>query len=217
MSARTRLLLIRHGQPREEALGRCYGTLDIGLSKRGLRQARRLARILDGVDLAAIYSSPRQRAQETAEALAQVHGLAPILDERLCEIDFGEFEGMTYDEIAREHPRLYRRWMETPTEIEFPNGESYEQLKARALLALASILEVHRRETVAVVSHGGVARAMLADCLSISDPDVFRIDQSHGALSIVDWIDGVPIVRLMNGHTDVDGCEGRGFVPALPQ
>lgn len=197
--ANTRLLLIRHAEPEAEARGRCYGTLDIGVSDEGLRQADRLARALAEVGLAAIYTSPRRRALQTASALGRVHGLAPIVDERLCEIDFGDFEGRTYEEIEREHPDLFRRWMETPTEIEFPNGESYERFKARALLALASILDNHRRDTVAVVSHGGIARAILADCLSIPNAGLFRIDQSYGAISMVDWIDGVPIVRLING------------------
>jgi alpha-ribazole phosphatase len=197
--ANTRLLLIRHAEPEAEARGRCYGTLDIGLSDGGLRQADRLARALAQNGLAAIYTSPRRRALQTAAALGRVHGLAPVVDERLCEIDFGDFEGRTYEEIEREHPELFRRWMETPTEIEFPNGESYERFQARALLALASILERHRGDTVAVVSHGGIARAILADCLSIPDAGIFRIDQSYGALSIVDWLDGVPIVRLING------------------
>jgi alpha-ribazole phosphatase len=195
----TRLLLIRHAEPRAEARGRCYGALDIGLSDEGLRQADRLARSLEEVGLAAIYTSPRRRALQTAAALGHAHGLAPVVDERLCEIDFGDFEGRAYEEIEREHPSLFRRWMETPTEIEFPNGESYDRFKARALLALASILERHRHGTVAVVSHGGIARAILADCLSIPDAGIFRIDQSYGAISIVDWLDGVPIVRLVNG------------------
>jgi alpha-ribazole phosphatase len=197
--ANTRLLLIRHAEPEAEARGRCYGTLDIGVSDEGLRQADRLARALAEVGLAAIYTSPRRRALQTASALGRVRGLAPVVDERLCEIDFGDFEGRTYEEIEREHPDLFRRWMETPTEIEFPNGESYERLQKRALLALSSILDNHRRDTVAVVTHGGIARAILADCLSIPNAGLFRIDQSYGALSIVDWIDGVPIVRLING------------------
>jgi alpha-ribazole phosphatase len=197
--ANTRLLLIRHAEPEAEARGRCYGTLDIGVSDEGLRQADRLARALAEVGLAAIYTSPRRRALQTASALGRVHGLAPVVDERLCEIDFGDFEGRTYAEIEREHPDLFRRWMETPTEIEFPNGESYERLQARALLALSSILDHHRRDTVAVVTHGGIARAILADCLSIPNAGLFRIDQSYGAISIVDWIAGVPIVRLING------------------
>jgi alpha-ribazole phosphatase/probable phosphoglycerate mutase len=197
--ATTRLLLVRHAEPQAQARGRCYGTLDIGLSDEGHRQADRLARSLAQVGLTAVYTSPRRRSLQTAGALGRVHGLVPIVDERLSEIDFGDFEGRTYEEIEREHPSLFRRWMETPTEVEFPNGESYERFKARALLALASILEHHRRDTVAVVSHGGIARAILADCLSIPNAGIFRIDQSYGAISIVDWIDGVPIVRLLNG------------------
>jgi alpha-ribazole phosphatase len=217
MSVNTRLLLIRHAQPREEAHGRCYGTLDIGLSARGLRHARHLARTLDRIDLAAIYSSPRQRALETAAALGQFHELAPIVDDRLREIDFGDFEGRTYEEIALSHPYLYRQWMETPTLVEFPRGESYTKLRMRALAALQSIRAGHPGEAVVIVAHGGVLRAMLAHCLAIPDNAIFRIDQSYGAISIIDWIDDVAIVRLINGQANAVAHGRLGFLPAFAQ
>jgi len=196
----TRLLLVRHAQPREEARGRCHGTLDIGLSARGLRNARHLGRTLDEVGLAAIYSSPRRRALETAAALGQPHGLTPLIEEDLREIDFGDFEGHTYDEIAQTHPRLYRQWMETPTQIEFPGGESYPKLRTRVLAAVDAIRHRHQGEVTAVVAHSGVIRAVVSDCLGIPNELIFRIDQSYGAISIIDWIDGVPIARLINGQ-----------------
>ncbi|HEY2936172.1 MAG TPA: histidine phosphatase family protein, partial [Gaiellaceae bacterium] len=123
-----RLLLIRHADPAEEARGRCYGSFDVGLSGRGREQARELAGALAGARLDAVYASPRRRALETAVALVP----EPIVDERLRELDFGEFEGRTYEEIAESHPDVYRRWMETPTEVRFPGGESYAELRSRA-------------------------------------------------------------------------------------
>jgi alpha-ribazole phosphatase len=215
MSETTRLLLIRHASPREEARGRCYGTLDIGLSARGQRQAQLLARTLDRVGLAAIYTSPRLRARETAAPLAGVHGLKPIPDEALREIDFGDFEGKRYDEIAQNHPELYRQWMETPTLVQFPGGESYAGLRRRALQALDAIRARHTGEAAAVVSHGGILRAMLAHCLAMPDEAIFRLDQSYGALSIIDWIDSVPIVRLVNGQPTMVARKRRGFLPAF--
>ena len=201
MSQITRLLLLRHAAPKQEVRGRCYGTLDIGLSARGQRHAQLLARTLDRIPLAAVYTSPRLRAVETAAPLAAVHGLTPVTDEGLCEIDFGDFEGRSYDEIERSHPELYRQWMETPTLVQFPGGESYASLRVRALDAMEAIRARHAGATAAVVSHGGVLRAMLADCLSMPDEAIFRLDQSYGAISIVDWIDSVPIVRLLNGQS----------------
>lgn len=215
MSEVTRLLLIRHAQPKEEARGRCYGTLDIGLSPRGRRHAQLLAHTLDRIPLAAIYTSPRERAIETAAPLAAVHGLKAIVDEALRELDFGDFEGKTYDEIERSHPELYRQWMQTPTLVQFPGGESYPRLRRRALQARDAIRARHPGETVAVVAHGGVLRAMLAACLSMPDEAIFRLEQSYGAISIVDWIDSLPLLRLLNGQPTMVARKRRGFLPAF--
>jgi broad specificity phosphatase PhoE len=211
----TRLLLIRHAQPGENARGRCYGTLDIGLSARGQRRAQLLARTLDRIPLAAVYSSPSTRALDTAGPVAAAHQLTPRVEDALREIDFGELEGRSYDDIRGAYPDLYRSWMESPTRVEFPGGESYTQLRARALAALEAIRARHRGELTAIVSHGGILRAMLADCLRMPDEAIFRIDQSYGALSIIDWLDDSPLVRVVNAQPTVIAARRRGFLPAL--
>ena len=189
-----RLLLIRHADPAEEVRGRCYGGLDVGLSARGRERARELAEALGGTGLDAVYASPRRRALETAAAL----GPAPIVDDRLRELEFGEFEGRTYDEIAASHPEIYRCWMETPTEVRFPGGESYADLRSRALEAAADLRARHAGETVAAVTHAGVVRAVVADALGMPDAAIFRLGQDYGAVTRLDWIDGVPVLRLLN-------------------
>jgi alpha-ribazole phosphatase/probable phosphoglycerate mutase len=215
MTETTRLLLIRHAQPDEDARGRCYGKLDIGLSAPGQRRAQLLARTLDRIPLAAVYSSPSTRALKTAAPIAAAHQLMPSVDDALREIDFGELEGRSYDEIQAVYPDLYRSWMETPTRVQFPGGESYTQLRRRAIVALEAIRARHRGELAAIVSHGGILRAMLADCLRMPDEAIFRIDQSYGALSIVDWIDGSPLVRVINAQPTMIAARRRGFLPAL--
>ena len=100
----TRLILIRHCEPEEDARGRIYGTLDVGLSARGRAQAGELVDRLDGVPVDAIRTSPRRRARETAEPLAAARGLRPSADDDLRELDFGDFEGRTFDEIAEAEP-----------------------------------------------------------------------------------------------------------------
>lgn len=213
MSKTTRLLLIRHAQPREEAHGRCYGSLDIGLSSRGQRRAQLLARTLDRVPLAAVYTSPRSRALETANPLAALHHLTPIIDEALREIDFGEFEGRSYDEIRDSAPDLYRAWMEAPTRVRFPGGESYPLLRRRALDSMRAIHRRHVGEITAIVSHGGILRAMLADCLAMPDEAIFRLDQSYGGLSVIDWLDETPLVRVVNAQPTMVAAKRRGFLP----
>ena len=194
----TRLLLIRHAQPREdESRGRCYGRLDVELDDDGRRAAVGLAHALRDVALDAVYTSPRRRALETARPLANAHGLEPFVDERLAELDFGELEGRTYDEIAATEPELYRAWMDAPTTVQFPGGDSYAKLRTRALAAVTEI-RAAAAATAAVVTHGGVVRAILADCLQMPDAAIFALAQDYCGVSVVDWFGDTPLVRVVN-------------------
>jgi alpha-ribazole phosphatase len=187
----SRVVLVRHCEPEEDARGRCYGSLDIGLSEAGKQHADALAARLPPHD--AVWTSPRLRARQTAELFAA----DPHVDDDLRELDFGELEGRTFDEIAATQPELYRAWMETPTQVRFPGGESYAELKSRAVRGLERIEAAH--EAAVVVTHGGVIRAALSAWLGIPDEAIFRIDLRYGGVTIVDHVEGVPIVRLVNG------------------
>ena len=193
-----RLILVRHGEPEAYARGRCYGKLDVGLSNLGREQIRRVARRLKKMQLSAVYSSPRRRAYESAEIIAIEHKLDVSSDPRLCEIDFGEFEGLTYDEVAERYPEEYREWMERPTEVTFPGGENFMTLRERVTHCADRIRASHSGQTVAVVSHGGVNRVILAEALHLESKYVFRVDQSYASVSIIDYYDHTPVVRLVN-------------------
>jgi broad specificity phosphatase PhoE len=181
-----RLLLVRHCEPVPESRGRCYGSLDFGLSEAGHTAARQ---ITSPWPLDTVVSSPRRRALETAASLA-----ADVrVDDRLRELDFGELEGLTYEEVERTQPELYAQWMDAPTTVRFPGGESYADLRARVLEAIEDL-----EGTVAVVTHGGPIRAILAHCLRMPDDAIFRLAIDYGSRSVVEWLDGVPVVRAVN-------------------
>lgn len=192
----TRLLLVRHAEPDQSMDGRCYGSLDVPLSAAGLRRAAAVGELLRHHDVDAVYTSPLQRAFETARAVATAHGLEPIPCDDLRELDFGEVEGMRYDEIASAYPDLYRFWMEDPSTVRFPGGEGLADLRERVLRQVTEIRARHDGQAAAVVAHGGVVRVVLADALDLPDAAFFRLDQPYGALSVVDWVGGVPIVRV---------------------
>ena len=194
----TRLLLVRHAESDRAAHGRCYGRLEVDLSPEGRRQAGELAAALGELSLAAVYSSPLSRALDTARPIALAHGLEPAVDDDLREIDFGELEGLTYEEIEAGRPEVFRAWMETPTSVRFPGGESFADLRARVLRAAGAIRERHAGEAAAIVAHGGVVRVVVADALGLADSAVFRLDQAYCGLSVVDWVGGVPVVRVVN-------------------
>lgn len=193
-----RLILIRHGEPEATARGRCYGKLDVGLSDLGREQIERVARFLSSSPLDAIYASPRRRALESAQIIARTHSLKVQSDDDLAEIDFGAFEGLTYEEVAARFPIEYSMWMQHPTRVQFPDGENFAQMQRRVRRAICRIRSKHGEKTVAVVSHGGVNRIILATFLRIAARDIFRIEQNYASVSVLDFYDETPIARFIN-------------------
>jgi broad specificity phosphatase PhoE len=159
-------------------------------------QARTLAAELARWELAAVYTSPLARAAETARIVAEPHSLTPIELDALREIDFGDADGLTFDELPAE---LRQGLLREPTSVRFPGGETYAELQQRVCAALDGIVADHAGDALAVITHAGSIRAALARWLHMDDDAVFRIDQRFAAVNIVEWGDGVPLVRLVNG------------------
>ena len=194
----TRMVLLRHGQPSAEMKGRCYGRLDVGLSPEGRAQAERSATLLAQAPLKRLYASPRLRALESAAPLAALHGLPVEVDEAFRELDFGLFEGLTYEEAQQRFPAVYAQWMEHPTRVHFPEGDSYPSLRERVRAGGLVLRQRHRGQTFALVSHGGVNRTLLAEALGMADEHLFRLDQGYSAVNVIDFFGDEPVVKLVN-------------------
>jgi alpha-ribazole phosphatase len=195
----TVLWLLRHPEPEASARGRCYGSLDVALSPDGIRQARSVADALAEKTFAAIYTSPRQRCTQAAEILAAGRTCRVETVAALRELDFGELEGRTYDEIAAMYPDLYQQWMERPTEIHFPGGESFAEMHVRVIEATRDLRLRHTGQSIALVTHGGVIRITLADALGMKSANIFRIGQRYGAINEIRYVGETAIVELVNG------------------
>jgi alpha-ribazole phosphatase/probable phosphoglycerate mutase len=194
----TRLVFVRHGEPEDDARGRCYGRLDVALSPRGVAQSAALAERLEPIPLSAVYTSPRRRARATADAICAGRSRTPGVDDRLCELDFGEFDGRAYAEIERDEPEFFRRWMSEPTAVRFPGGESYGELRERVASIVGELRRTHQGETIAIVTHGGVVRAALAETLTLPDRRIFSLDVGYCRVAVVDWFSDDPVVRVLN-------------------
>jgi alpha-ribazole phosphatase/probable phosphoglycerate mutase len=194
----TRLVLVRHGQT--ELDGRICGRTDPALSPLGRTQAERAARFVAELRLDAIWASTLIRARETAQAIANAQRLQVATDARLCEMDFGEIDGLLPSEIQTRWPDAHAAWMRGPTEFAFPGGETWPDFRARVLAGTAAIAEAHVGGTVAIVAHGGTLRAILVDALGLPDAHLFRLDQAHGAVSVVDRFRDGAVVRLLNAQ-----------------
>jgi broad specificity phosphatase PhoE len=158
--------------------------------------AEALAHVLRPLSLTAVHTSPLARAQATANAVAREHALTPTVVDALREIDFGRVDGRRFDEYPA---GLQHALLHTPAQARFPGGETYGELRQRVCAAVEEIVERHPDDSVAVITHAGPIRALLAAWLLMDDEAVFRIDQRYGAVNVVDWIDGIPLVRLVNG------------------
>jgi probable phosphoglycerate mutase len=180
-----RLLLVRHGEVEEWARGRIYGHLDPALSPDGIAQAAAIVgRVAEALPTA-LHCSPSRRALETAAPIASALALTPALDPRLREIEFGELEGLTFAEAERRDPATWREWMERPGQVRFPGGECWDDVRARTVEAAESIASAHPGGAVAVVTHGGVVRALLAEALALPAERTFRIEIGFGSLTIL--------------------------------
>jgi broad specificity phosphatase PhoE len=161
-----------------------------------IEQARALAEELSGLALAAVYTSPLARAVETARAVASPHALRFLEVAELREIDFGDVEGLSFDEFPTD---LQQGLLRAPAEVRFPGGETYAELRHRVCSAVDQIVSAHPDGTIVIVSHAGSIRAALAQWLKMDDDAIFRIDQRHASVNVVEWFDGVPLARLVNG------------------
>src|SRR5215472_14864783 len=214
--AQTLLWLLRHPEPDAAARGRCYGAFDVPLSTEGIRAAYALAATLAPERLDAIYTSPLQRCADTAEILAEGRSSSLQRIEALREMNFGAWEGKTYEEIAALYPELYQQWMDRPTEIVFPGGECFREMRMRVLSALDRFLSEHAGQSLGLVTHGGVIRIILAEALRMQECDIFRLGQCYGAINLIRYIGDIPIVELMNA-TSLDRLDLPRWAGRLPE
>jgi alpha-ribazole phosphatase len=176
----TTFTLIRHPEP--AVRGICYGSLDVPLSEEGLKHARAIAEALAAEPFAAIYTSPVRRCADTARMLAEGCDCRLETLDAFRELDFGCFEGRTFDDLARDYPDVYRRWMEAPTEVEFPGGESFAAMRRRVLAATHKLRARHGGQTIALVTHGGVIRTLLAEAQGMAPHRIFEFELPYGSI-----------------------------------
>ena len=123
--------LLRHGETKWNAENRICGRSDVPLSEAGRRQAKRLAERLKPISFDTLYSSPLKRAIDTARFISERIGLEPVLDDRLVELDYGQWEGKTLEEIRKNDPETLRAWEADPGRVAPPGGESGLEVQQR--------------------------------------------------------------------------------------
>ncbi|TFV66072.1 UNVERIFIED_ORG: bifunctional RNase H/acid phosphatase [Bacillus sp. AZ43] len=190
--------LLRHGQTEHTPERRFSGRNDLPLSRTGRAEAEAAGERARGLGIEAVVASPLRRTRETAQIVAGVLGLPVTYDDDLVELDFGELEGLTFDEARQRHPLAARRFLDDVT-VAAPGGESVADVSARVARARRRLLERHAGGTVLVVSHVTPIKLLLAAALGTGDEVVHRVFLEAASLSSVAWSsDGRASVRLVN-------------------
>ena len=193
-----RLILVRHGQTEWNAGGRYQGQSNVALSDIGRKQARFLAERFPVRQLDAIYTSDLDRAKETAECVGKRLGLTVCPEKAFRELSFGDWEGLTYQEISSRWPEEAEKLFTAPDELVIPHGETFQDLQKRALDKIYSLYEKHIDQTVAVFAHGAINKTILAGLMHIPLHYLWSLRQDNTAVNILRLDDGYVMVELIN-------------------
>jgi phosphoserine phosphatase len=194
-----KILLTRHGHVEGIKPERFRGRQPLELTAQGRADAAAIAqRIADAWQPSAIYTSPMGRSIATAAAIAKACGVAAKTCEDLNDIDYGAWTFKTFEEAKKQNPDLFAAWFATPQLVRFPNGESLQDLVARAANALRMVLARHADQTVVLVGHDSVNRALLLGLLDQPLSAYWRLAQDPCCLNEIDIDAGKIFVRRVN-------------------
>jgi broad specificity phosphatase PhoE len=205
-----RLILVRHGETDTNKARLALGRADIELNEHGRWQAQRLVVSLKDEPIAAIYSSPLRRALATAEPIASSHGLEVQVDEGLIEMDIGEMEGLTFQQVGERYPHFLQAWLGGQAAYEaMPGGERLLDVQERAWQAIERIRQRQEQGTVAVVTHNFVILTLLCRILGLELADFRRLRHSLAAKSVLEMGRDRIIVVSFNDTCHLEAGQGQ--------
>jgi broad specificity phosphatase PhoE len=195
----TRIVLVRHGQTEWNRVERFRGRADVPLNETGVRQAEMTAgRIAATWKPSAIYAGPLSRTMETAKAIASRWELHVDISANLIDIDFGQWQGLTPDQVREKWPEQLSAWYKAPHTVRIPGGEALEEVRERCARVLRELPARHRDATVVLVSHMDINRTLLLIALGLGNESLRRLRQDNCAINELEMNDDELVVVSMN-------------------
>jgi probable phosphoglycerate mutase len=194
----TNIILARHGHVEGISPERFRGRADLILTAEGLRQAEATARrIHANWTPAAVYASPLCRCRATAAAIARPFGLSPVTLDGLADIDYGEWQGLTPEQVRARWPELLAAWYRAPDWAAIPGGETLQQVLTRTVSALREVIGRHPDDTVVLVGHDSVNRVMLLHTLGLPLSRYWGLGQNPCAINEIEFsADGFTVLSM---------------------
>jgi len=201
-SAMNEILFLRHAEPDDAGLYIGRGS-NPSLSEKGRNDAAGIAEVMAETAPAVFVSSPLARALETIEPLAKKLGRRIEIVDDIAEMDFGEWEGLNWNQIESQDGDFWRSWLDDPWTVKPPGGETLAELQERVVAAVHDILRRHHSSDILISTHGGPMRTIIGYALSLSASAYWSVGidyaslcrfryESHDILNLMQW--NVPIV-----------------------
>ena len=179
------IIFLRHGQAENNTkkilAGRSPG---INLTETGIQQAEQAGKMLKTLNISTIYSSPIDRALQTAKTVAQHCELEPLIDDRLIELDMGKFTMMPYDEIFAKYGNVFLKFYEGSEEVSENGVETFSKVQKRVFEMVNFVVNQHKNENVVLVTHMDPIKAMIGKVLSLKPEILFELIIANASLNI---------------------------------
>ena len=180
------IIFLRHGQAENNTKRILAGrTEGVPLTKTGVEQAERIAKYLKHMDISAIYSSPIERASNTAKIVADYNSLSYELDDRLIEIEMGKFTRMNYDDMFAKHGNVFLKFYENDPIIAKCEVETFAEVQKRVLDMVGYIVKKHKNQNVVLVTHMDPIKSMISTIMDLKPKTLFELIIANASLTIV--------------------------------
>ena len=180
------IIFLRHGQAENNTKKILAGrTPGINLTEEGKKQAEQAGKILESLDVSAIYSSPIDRAVQTTEIIKKYCNVEYKTDDRLIELDMGQFTMMPYQEIFNKHGNVFLKFYSASEEVSENGVETFAKVKKRINDMVDFVITKHKNENVVLVTHMDPIKAMIGRVLDLKPEVLFELIIANASLSII--------------------------------
>lgn len=193
-----KLILVRHALTVDNQKSRLSGHIDSSISEEGKEQIDKITNYLKDFDIDKIYTTTSSRTKDTVKKLSELKSIEIIEKESLNEISFGDFEGLTFDEIKDKYPKEFQDMIEKGYEYKYPNGESLIDSYNRVCIELDNIISNNDNRTILICSHGGTIRNIITYLISNSYKYHWNFKIDNGSVTILEVQDGFTVITAMN-------------------
>jgi len=191
------IYLLRHAQSEYNEKGIFQGRLDSDLTPLGFVQARLSAQEFLGKEIEVIYSSPQRRAYKTALTIADLLGLEVIVDERIREMSFGNYEGKKFWDLVEEEGHIFRAWLSNPVRNPLPTQENMEDFSKRVKSFLEDVINGPYKNLL-VVAHGGTLHAMVCLATGLGLENIWNIHMDNTGFTLLSYNSGRFELKYLN-------------------